>query len=1278
MDDSIRIEYLWGGDLIDKTKEAAKETGTLSAAAERAAASVAEQIARQKEVVRHVEGDLKSLEKQYERMAPGKAQLEMEAELKACRVCLEEEKGALAALEAEHAKASASVGRLTKEYRQLIQEMARMRLSGEENSEQYQAMAKRAAELCDTLGDVRAQTKALASDDANWEAMASGLSGLSGAVTAGTGVMSLFVGENEELARIQTRLQAVMAITMGMQQTFNALNRDSAFRVIAVAKAKQLWTAVNTGLAGSLGVSAAAASALMGVMTLGLSVAVAGLAALWIRHNKAAKEAAKAEDGAAKAMREASRSAAVQKAKLDILYKATQDNTKSLKERRVAVANLQRQYPAYFGNMKTEAILAGQASAAYRRLADDITKAAMARAYEKRIERIAERQADLELSKADAESYLRGNKGAYDRAQRNRRGERQYVKTVTGGLTAGFAESGMARESAEQRTDPAITAYEQRSRQLAGIRREMEENERVIQALTAKVIEHSPEVNKVEGKGYGLPEAAREKKERQAKKEKEDLTGELAELGELEKAARKKIEETRVALMREGYEKQRAEELLHYEEEKQRISEEEARRRALVKKLREGGAAVTPTQEAQIGIDAARQRIQAAQMYGDKLAAINEKEKKEHDDKIKAENQKEEEALQALLSKYQDFNTQRMAAETAYTKDMAALLGRRNKDNCKEIDAALAQLEKSRQKALKEISDKELESIRSSAGIFAEMFESPAEKSIGQINRLMRKLADLKAYMDAMARGGLTADGAAVIKGRKGGAERTITREDIAAMGLTPEQLGRLQESPEALRAFMEQWEKLRRQSLRGNPFKAFAEALRDLFRKDDGEEDKEAKIKRLAVTAAACAGETAKVAGGLSAMFDEIGNQSMAEAMGSVQAVMSGVENIAKGFASGGAFGGVMAAAGEAVKLIGKAFSAGARHRAALNAVMQEQIAQQRAYNLLLMQEALLHEQGTTAFGTDRYGKAVNAIAVMKRAAGDFAGAWRKVSDIQLVTGHRKTGMFGWGHGRDTYTALLAVYPKLRDQNGKFDAELAETILKTRKMSDESKAALQNLIDLYKQQEEALKVIRDYLTDVFGELGSTMTNALADAFRSGTDAGRVMVESVSRMLEKMGADMIYSAVLQKYFEKAQDEMERYAADDRLSETERFAAYARILDELTAGVSADSGKAASLLEQFRRMASERGLEVFGAAAQQGRAGSLETMTQAQGTKLEGLMTSAQIHLASLDVRLEDVARQMTLATQHLVKIEKNTAHCERLEGIADNIELLARSGIKVK
>ena len=1275
MNNGIEIEYLFGGDLIDKTKEAAKETGRLSTAAEQAASSITEKIAAQKAVVKQVESDLKSLQKQYEKIAPGKAQNELMLDIRACKVVLEEEKGALANLEAEHKKASASVSKLTKEYRSLIQEMARMRLSGEQHTEQYQRMAKRAAELCDTLGDVRAQTKALASDDANWEAMASGLNGLSGAVTAGTGIMSLFVGENEELARVQTRLQSVMAITMGVQQAFNALNKDSAFRLKLVSKATDMWTAANTNLATSLGISTAAAKLLMGTLTLGVSVLIGGLIALWYKYSSEAKKAAAVQNETAEAIREGARAAAVQKAKLDILYKATQDNTKALKDRKAAVRNLQAAYPAYFGQMKTEAILAGRAATAYRQLAADIMKAAMARAYEKRIEKIAEKQADLELEKESTEKYLKDNKKKYNKAQKNRKEEKEYAKQVTGGAFAATPESAVAQQFANGISDPVITAYDERNKKLKVITKEMGKNAQDIKALTEKVVEYSPERNKVENKGYDEPKIKKKKE-----KKKKDFSSELEEFNELEKAAQRKIAETKVALMKEGYDKERAAALLQFEEEKQRINEEEAKRKELVKKLRKGGVAVSAEKEAQISADAAKQRIQAAQMYSDKYAAIAEKEKKEYDDKVKEEKKKEEEALDALLSKHQDYNAQRMSVETTYTKELATLLARRNKDNASMIDAALVQLEKDKEKALKEINDKELDEMKSSVSIFVEMFEDPAEKSIKQINRVIAKLADLKAYMDAMAKGELTADGAAIIKDKKGNTKRTITQSDIAQMGITPEQLKRLQQSPEALKAFMEQWQKLKKETLKKNPFKALAAAVKDLLDdKNKGDKsDKEKKIKRLAEASAEVAGEVGNIAGGLSKMFEEIGNDSMAEAMGTIEDVMKGVSNIAKGFANGGVVGGVMAAVGEAINIIGKAFSAGARHRAALNAIMKERIAQQQAYNLLLMQEALLYERGTTAFGTDRYGKATNAIHVMAQAAQEFEKAWKKANDIKVVTGHKKTGLFGWGKGKDTYSSLLSEYPKLLDANGKFNISLAESILKTRKMSDASKEALQHLIDLAKQQEEAFKEIRNYLTDIFGELGNTITNALVDAFKSGTDAGKAMVESVGRMLEKLGADMVYSAVLQKYFLKAQKDMEKYATDEHLSEEERFAAYARILDRLTADVAADSGKAASLLEFFKKKAKEYGIDIFGGAAQQGRAGSLETMTQAQGTKLEGLMTSAQIHLASMDIKLEDAVKQMQASTRHLERIERYTKHCERLEDIADDIKVLARDGIKVK
>ena len=83
-------------------------------------------------------------------------------------------------------------------------------------------------------------------------------------------------------------------------------------------------------------------------------------------------------------------------------------------------------------------------------------------------------------------------------------------------------------------------------------------------------------------------------------------------------------------------------------------------------------------------------------------------------------------------------------------------------------------------------------------------------------------------------------------------------------------------------------------------------------------------------------------------------------------------------------------------------------------------------------------------------------------------------LADIEIKTGHKKTGLFGWGKGKDIYSSILSVYPNLIEQNGKFNASLAETIINTKTMSEEDKTAFQHMIDLSKQAEEALQVVKD------------------------------------------------------------------------------------------------------------------------------------------------------------------------------------------------------------
>ena len=74
-----------------------------------------------------------------------------------------------------------------------------------------------------------------------------------------------------------------------------------------------------------------------------------------------------------------------ERTELDLLYKATQDTSRSMKERNAAVDELQKKYPAYFGNMSNEEILVGKAKNSYKELTKALIANARARAIEDKL-----------------------------------------------------------------------------------------------------------------------------------------------------------------------------------------------------------------------------------------------------------------------------------------------------------------------------------------------------------------------------------------------------------------------------------------------------------------------------------------------------------------------------------------------------------------------------------------------------------------------------------------------------------------------------------------------------------------------------------------------------------------------------------------------------------------------------------------------------------------------------------------------------------------------------
>lgn len=83
--------------------------------------------------------------------------------------------------------------------------------------------------------------------------------------------------------------------------------------------------------------------------------------------------------------------------------------------------------------------------------------------------------------------------------------------------------------------------------------------------------------------------------------------------------------------------------------------------------------------------------------------------------------------------------------------------------------------------------------------------------------------------------------------------------------------------------------------------------------------------------------------------------------------------------------------------------------------------------------------------------------------------------------------------------------------------------------------------------------------------------------------------------------------------------------------------------------------------------------------QSGKSGAFTTMTQDQGTKLEGLFTSGLQHWSSMDARMETVAERMTTAESHLARIAENTGTSAAVVSeLKSAFEKMVRDGLKVR
>ena len=920
---------------------------------------------------------------------------------------------------------------------------------------------------------------------------------------------------------------------------------------------------------------------------------------------------------------------------LQLLYDAAVDAAKGTDERTKAVKKLKDEYPDYFKSLDNEAILAGKAKSAYDQLTQSIIANAKARASMDAMTENFSKIIDLEPQINAEYSQIELLRKEYAKLQ-------ETIKKVESQTADPIALKGNQQLTALRAEATGIMDdIVEREEKIAKIRSE-------IYALNKRNAEIENDIN--------ISDLLFDTNTKKGKDNKSvqylDTYQQKRAIQKAEQGIQDSITESQlnaqkmtIDLMAEGNSKELAQINANYDA---KINEIRKRERELLQTLQD----TEYEQWKQANPDYKKKGLQFTPTIVSLPTEYQSGFDKEYSNAYQQQQNDTAKLLSGVLAKYRDFSAQREAIEQQMNDDISFLQKQRTEANSDEIDRAIQVAKDKAKEAIQAVTDEENKALAGQDNTFLKMlFGDISQMGFSELSGLIKQAKQLRDYLSGY------------------GSKEGITF-------ISPEQLKAIEESPAEL-------DKLKKSldNLLGTGKKSDFEKIFDTFKKGFADLQSAKGFKGISGAIGTISGAAGDAAGKLSEMFDAMGNTAVADALSGVQQVMNAVSSIGQGFAKGGIVGGISAVVGEAVNFIDQAFSANQRHKEALKEIMNETISQQREYNLLLLEQNLLYEKASTIFGIDSYAKAKNSVNVLKQSIAELneeltgtteqqkkysykdigSNYWNNVinssysvlkdsysglADIEIKTGHKKTGLFGWGKGKDIYSSILDVYPDLIDANGEFNKELAGTVINTREMSEEDKAALQNMIDLAETAEEAFESLNDYMTDIFGDLGNSMSNALVDAFKNGTDAAEAFSQSVSDMLETMAQQMVYSVTLAPLLEEAQNEMMNVMKNTNLTDEQRFKQWTNILNGLVGDAVEQQQIANSLYEAYQQAAEQQGFDIFqpdSTQQQQASGKSFTTMSQDTADELNGRFTA----LYESNLRIEATGQQQAAAVNQL-------------------------------
>ena len=302
--------------------------------------------------------------------------------------------------------------------------------------------------------------------------------------------------------------------------------------------------------------------------------------------------------------------------------------------------------------------------------------------------------------------------------------------------------------------------------------------------------------------------------------------------------------------------------------------------------------------------------------------------------------------------------------------------------------------------------------------------------------------------------------------------------------------------------------------------------------------------------------------------------------------------------------------------------------------------------------------------------GKGVAAGAGVGAAIGTAVGGWAAGLGTVIGTAIGSVvgglgALFGGKKKVAVYENLLDKYGSLLDESegaGPFDLN-PKIIADYKKLDDATKQIVDNWDEIKKKAEEAEEQMRQNFSDLAGDIGDQLSDALVDAFRNGDLYSAVddFHGKMTSTIEDIVSQLIFSAVFKDLFNELEQRFnDSFKAGGDQSITDDLIWFDKIY-------KGNLDKYKEAMDQAKAELEGQGYDAWSSDTRTGTSKGIANASQDSVDELNGRATAIQGYTYNIQENTAALVRHSASMLEHLSGIRDNTARLEAIEKIARDI-----------